>query len=118
MWSARVAAAAATSATLRTNRALSSGVNDEPREEMPRSEFDGIRFCEPFGPPPPPAETTRSPSPRSVVGEVGLSRRNRDDILSPIRFKKGSSGILSRQFASDADRLMGGCCCGGTKSGP
>ena len=73
-------------------------------------------------------ETTLSPpavppSMRSMVGEVTASRRKRDDILSPIRFRKGSSGMLSRQLAREADRLMACwcwccCCCGGTKSGP
>jgi hypothetical protein len=98
LWTARVAAAAATSATFRTNIALSSGVSEDPRGGILFSGFEGCRcLAEPF----PDGALLRS-SVRSVTGESGCSLlRKRDDILSPILLRKGSSGMLFRQFARD-----------------
>jgi hypothetical protein len=91
---ARVAAAAATSATLWIKMALSSGVKEESRSVADIAEIrgscDGRRFAVPLGP------AMVVDSLRSIRGDGGLCA-----ILSPMCFKKGSSGILFRQFAND-----------------
>ena len=92
--------------------ALSSGVKEDPRDDTRPSELEGNRLGGPLFVPG--GITIRSGSPRSATGDVVNSpRRNRELILSPIRLRNGSSGMLSRQFARDVDRWRG---CWGTYS--
>jgi hypothetical protein len=103
LWIARVAAAAATSATFLTNRFVSSGVRPGARVGGWVASWVFL-LAEPF-----PVDSALPCL--SVVGvDAGCSpRKKRELILSPIRLRKGSSGMLFRQFArATGDGWVGG----------
>jgi hypothetical protein len=101
---ARIAAAAATSATFLTNRFVSSGVRFVAI--VAGRIFSGFRRAEPF-----PWDSEVGCLSVAGVDACGCSPLiNRELILSPMRFKNGSSGILLlRQLAMTAgDGSVGG----------